>query len=63
MKEIIKLIVEIVNVFHDLILRITERLGLQLTDKDLHFWVIGVIGIIGFAFVVNDKLELTVFHK
>lgn len=51
MKEVIKLITEIVNIFHDLLLEITERLGLQLTDKDLHFWVIGIIGIIGFAIV------------
>lgn len=46
MKEGIKLITEIVNMFHDMIVVISDSFGLYLTDKQLHFWVIGVIGII-----------------
>ncbi|MEH7383512.1 hypothetical protein V7138_23845 [Bacillus sp. JJ1533] len=51
MKEVIKLIAELVNTCHDILLDITEHLGLNLTDKDLHFWVIGIIGIFAFAIV------------
>ncbi|MGN7298769.1 hypothetical protein [Ferdinandcohnia sp. SAFN-114] len=57
MKEVIILIAEIVNIFHDLLLDITKSLGLVLTDKDLHFWVIGIIGIIGFS-IVQDAFRL-----
>jgi hypothetical protein len=49
MKDAIELIVEIVNIFHDIIMELTKALGLELTDKDLHFWVIGIIGIFTFG--------------
>jgi len=51
MKEVIKLITEIVNTAHDFLLEITQTLGLNLSDKDLHLWVIGIIGFIIFIFV------------
>jgi len=50
MKEIIKIIAEIVNEVHDLLLDFTNLMGWNLTDKDLHFWVIGILGI--FIFLV-----------
>lgn len=46
MREIILLITDIVNLFHDMLVVIAESLGLSLTDKDLHFWVIGLMGIV-----------------
>lgn len=49
MKDAIQLIVEIVNIFHDIIMELTEAFGLNLSDKDLHFWVIGIIGIFTFG--------------
>lgn len=49
MKEAIKLIAEIVNIFHDIIMELSEAIGLNLSDKDLHFWVIGIIGIATFG--------------
>jgi hypothetical protein len=49
MKDAIQLIADIVNIFHDIIMDLTEALGLNLSDKDLHFWVIGVIGIFTFG--------------
>ncbi|MEH7009605.1 hypothetical protein V7087_02125 [Neobacillus niacini] len=49
MKDAIELIAEIVNIFHDIIMELTQALGLELTDKDLHFWVIGIIGIFTFC--------------
>jgi hypothetical protein len=43
--EFIKLTAEIVNMIHDIIQIFTEKMGWNLTDKDLHFWLIGFIGI------------------
>jgi hypothetical protein len=51
LKELIILIVDIVNGIHDLIMRLTNELGLGLTDKDLHLWIFGIMGISIFAFV------------
>lgn len=46
--EFIKLTAEIVNMIHDIIQIFTEKMGWDLTDKDLHFWLIGFIGVIFF---------------
>jgi hypothetical protein len=52
MGEAIKFIVEVVNNIHDiLILILNDILGLQMTDKDMHFWIMGFIGIFTFASV------------
>ncbi|WP_306461673.1 hypothetical protein [Robertmurraya kyonggiensis] len=42
---------DIVNRIHDLIMRVSQELGLNLTDKDLHIWVFGTIGIVLFFIV------------
>jgi len=64
MKEIIILIAEFVNGIHDLLMDITDSIGWDLTDKDLHLWVFGIIGIICFAvvhavFKVISKYSIT----
>ncbi|WP_078550443.1 hypothetical protein [Litchfieldia alkalitelluris] len=51
MKEIVILIAELVNDFHDVLLRISTMLGWNLTDKELHLWVLGMIGITMFLVV------------
>ncbi|MEC3884138.1 hypothetical protein VKA52_10415 [Halobacillus sp. HZG1] len=51
MREVILLLADVVNVWHDVILKFTQMMGWNLTDKDLHFWVIGVLGLIGLIFV------------
>ncbi|WP_163526943.1 hypothetical protein [Halobacillus ihumii] len=51
MKEVIVFLAEIVNVFHDLLLEVSQSSGWNLTDKELHFWIIGILGIIGLIFV------------
>jgi hypothetical protein len=51
MKEGITLIVESINNLHDMLIGITNDLGFTLTDKDLHFWIMGIIGISVFFFV------------
>ena len=48
MKEMIIIMAEIVNNIHDLLV---DVFGLRMTDKALHFWVIGIIGMITFIFV------------
>lgn len=61
LKEIILFLAEIVNLIHDILLFATEKLGFQLTDKDLHFWIMGLLGIFTFFIVYKvfkylDKL-------
>ncbi|MFZ0371244.1 MAG: hypothetical protein WAM07_16720 [Halobacillus sp.] len=51
MKEIILILAELVNIWHDVLLDLTRVLGWDLSDKDLHFWVIGILGIIALLFV------------
>lgn len=54
MKDVIKLMAEIVNRIHDVLL---GMFGLSMTDKELHFWIIGIIGIVTF-FVVYFCFKL-----
>ncbi len=51
MGEFIKLIVAIVNELHDIVIGIMNGMGFSVTDKDLHFWVIGLMGMGGFVVV------------
>ncbi len=51
MGEFIKLIVAIVNGLHDMLIDIMSGLGFTVTDKELHFWVIGLMGMGGFVVV------------
>ncbi|MBM7702031.1 hypothetical protein [Metabacillus iocasae] len=51
MRESILFITDIVNAIHDLLIDLFQSLGFQLTDKELHFWIIGLIGIVTFIFV------------
>ncbi|ASK62437.1 hypothetical protein CFK37_09850 [Virgibacillus phasianinus] len=48
MREIILTLAGIINNIHDTLI---DMFGLQMTDKELHFWIIGIIGIITFFFV------------
>lgn len=45
------LLTEVVNALHDLIGSSTKTVGLELTDKDLHLWVFGIVGLCSFLFV------------
>lgn len=51
MSNALKFITSIVNFFHDKLIWLTKFLGLNLDDKQLHFLVIGLIGIVLFVFV------------
>ena len=48
MKEFIVTLAEIVNELHDLL---NHLFGTHMTDKELHFWVIGITGMVTFLFV------------
>lgn len=49
MKELAILITEMVNQFHDAFISLCGMFGIHLTDKEMHFWVIGIFGIIFLA--------------
>ncbi|TGE31860.1 hypothetical protein [Desulfosporosinus sp. Sb-LF] len=51
MSSTLKFITSIVNYFHDKLILLTKLMGLKFNDKQLHFLVIGLIGIILFLFV------------
>jgi hypothetical protein len=57
MKEFIKIITEIVNEIHDVIMVLADNAGLNFSDKDLHLWVFGFIGISSF-FAVHLLFKL-----
>ncbi|MCM0648488.1 hypothetical protein NBE98_08880 [Clostridium swellfunianum] len=46
MGQVIKLLAAMVNNIHDMLILLFKHFGLTLTDKGMHFWVIGVIGIV-----------------
>ncbi|UFT98482.1 hypothetical protein KO561_14940 [Radiobacillus kanasensis] len=50
MKDFILMIAAFVNGIHDFIL---DTVGLHLTDKALHFWILGFIGIVTFFIVLS----------
>ena len=54
MVGILKFIVAIINELHDFITKFSSVMNLNLNDKDLHFIVIGIIGI--FIYIVVDGL-------
>ncbi|PLV37866.1 hypothetical protein BSP2_19250 [Bacillus subtilis subsp. subtilis] len=49
MKELAILITKMVNQFHDAFISLCEIFGIHLTDKEMHFWVIGIFGIFFFG--------------
>ncbi|WP_156288721.1 hypothetical protein [Oceanobacillus salinisoli] len=48
MKEIVLAMADAVNEIHDILIDI---FGFHMTDKELHFWIIGVIGMFTFLVV------------
>lgn len=54
MLEILKIIVSITNELHDLLVNIFPGFGTHSSDKELHFIVIGIIGM--FIYIIVDNL-------
>lgn len=53
MVEILKFIVAITNELHDLLIDVFPGFGMNSNDKELHFVVIGIIGMFIYLFVDN----------
>jgi hypothetical protein len=51
MVEVLRWMVSVVNQLRDFLLLAVRKLGLRLDDKQLHFWVLGLIGIALFVAV------------
>ncbi|MFC0270536.1 hypothetical protein ACFFIX_03580 [Metabacillus herbersteinensis] len=45
MNEVILVIVEMMNEFHDVMIGVFSILGINITDKEMHFWVLGIFGL------------------
>ncbi|HBC92651.1 MAG TPA: hypothetical protein DCZ10_07030 [Pelotomaculum sp.] len=54
MEKALLILVNGINYLHDSVVNIFKFLGFGLTDKDLHFWFVGIIGIA--IFVLSDLL-------
>jgi hypothetical protein len=54
LEKALLILVNAINYFHDFIVSIFKFLGLGLTDKDLHFWFVGVVGTV--IFVISDLI-------
>ena len=52
MDRVLKLIAYIINGLHDFISDMARALKIDATDKDLHFWIIGALGIL--IFLITD---------
>ncbi|AXI08593.1 hypothetical protein CV093_06885 [Oceanobacillus sp. 143] len=62
MRDFVMLMAEIVNEIHDIL---TGLFGLHMTDKELHFWVIGIVGMVTFflvyfSFKLIEKMKWSV---
>lgn len=51
MTELLKIISTLFDLFHESLAKLVEGIGFDLTDKQLHFWIIGILGILIFMLV------------
>lgn len=56
MVEILKLVVAIINELHDFLTTFFDSFGVTFTDKELHFIIIGIIGMVIYL-VVNSVFK------
>lgn len=54
MTRFLKFLITIINKAHDRIVDTAHMLGLGMSDKQLHFWLLGIIGVI--IFMVCDVI-------
>jgi hypothetical protein len=64
MKYFILLITNLVNLIHDFIVNTANEIGINITDKDLHLLVFGIIGIsifiiVHFCFKMLSEISIT----
>lgn len=56
MVKIIRIIAELINDIHDTLILIFQELLPSMNDKDLHFWIMGIFGLV-FYFMVDFVFE------
>lgn len=56
MVEVLKLVVAIINELHDFLTTFFDSFGVTFTDKELHFIIIGIIGMVIYL-VVNSVFK------
>ena len=54
METTLKALAFTINLIHDLIFEVLEVFGYKMSDKDLHFWIIGFTGLV--IFMITDNL-------
>jgi hypothetical protein len=64
MKSFILFITNFVNSIHDFIMNTANGAGFNVTDKDLHLWVFGIIGLfifiaVHFCFKILSEISIT----
>ncbi|TGE39645.1 hypothetical protein E4K67_01140 [Desulfosporosinus fructosivorans] len=62
MSDVLRLITSIMNYFHDNLVLLSRHLGLHFNDKQLHFFVIGLLGIVLFI-IVNKFFKYLVRYS
>jgi hypothetical protein len=65
MIKILKLAIAIINELHDILTNVFNGFGIQFTDKQLHFIVIGVIGmfiylVVNYLFKAISKYSISI---
>lgn len=61
LKKLLYKIVEWIAYFHDVIMRMNDSFENSLSDKELHFWVIGIIGM-AMIFIVYPVFKWLAKH-
>lgn len=56
MVKIIRIIAELINDIHDTLILLFKEVLPSMNDKDLHFWIMGVFGLV-FYFIVDYVFE------
>lgn len=51
MQNLLHVVASLINWLHDAIIKVSRVYDFQLSDKDLHFWIIGGVGIVLFILV------------
>ncbi|MDS1029724.1 hypothetical protein RDV78_04280 [Bacillota bacterium LX-D] len=51
MERSIWLLAEFINALHDLVLAVARTFDFSMTDKELHFWLVGLLGIAFFLVI------------
>jgi type IV secretory pathway TrbD component len=53
-QKALMVLAHLMNYLHDVIIAVTGRLGFHMSDKDLHFWLVGGLGLV--LFIIADKV-------